>query len=117
MRAIGIPATDIEPEVDLRLNAAERPIAPSNIEVTGNRRMVADLLKRDGALVDMPLVSLPQQRIEWLVTANTGRSNGNNENDDPFKPLKCIHVDCPVDDKWGIRKVLSDASEMGSMIS
>ena len=79
--------------------------------------MVADLFEWDWTLVDVSLVGLPKQRVERLISADTGSSDSDVKYDQPLETLQSIHRRCSIQNKWCIRKVGCNASEMRSTIT
>ena len=63
-------------------------------------------------MVDVSLVGLPKQRVERLISTDTGSSDSDVEYDQPLETLQSIHRRCSIQNKWCIRKVGCNASEM-----
>ena len=59
----------IESQVDVDLHCSVHPEAPSNIVNGSDRRMVADLLKKDRTPSYFSLIGLTKNRIEGLLRA------------------------------------------------
>ena len=78
--------------------------------------MVADLLERNWTLIDMSLIGLPEDGVERLIAAYTGRTDSNDEHSQPFHSLESLHAGSFVENERSICKVGSDTSKMRPII-
>lgn len=79
MRAIRISAAYVQSHVDLWLDTAKCSVASANIEITGDRWVVAHLLKGNRTLVDVPLIGFAENGIEGFIAANACGSDCDDE--------------------------------------
>ena len=87
MRAIGVTSTNIQTYIDFGFDATECSVTSTDVEVAGYWWMVAYLFERYWALIDMSLVGLTKQRVEWLVTADTSSTDSYDKHHQPLYPL------------------------------